>query len=240
MDDVSKLLESVMVPGVEAASPSSALPIQALAWIAGSAPEQGSVIELSPRDVKIEFSRPLKLGSLVEIELSSSLYGFSVAVHGLIHWRAPMNNKWLAGAFLNQTLPENVIQHCWSDLRKELRYDCRWDCELLTARDRRGHAAALLNYSRSGAMIQSTQPAARGDEVLVVDPGSFEKPVLVRGIVRWVTQGEDGSALLGCELPDDQGSRLAAYLRTIGVYAEEDDSDREPPARGVVGSEPPT
>lgn len=226
MDDVSKLLESVKAPDVEAEPPSSALPIQALAWIAGSNAEQGSVTELSPRDVKIEFSRPLKLGSLVEIELSSSLYGFSVAVHGLIHWREHTNGTWLVGAFLNQTLPDNVIQHCWSDLRKELRYDFRWDCELLVHRDRQRHPATLLNYSRSGAMIQSARHAAKGEEVLVVDPGSAEKPALVRGIVRWVTQGEDGAALLGCELPDDQGSRLAAYLRTIGLYC--DDSDREP------------
>ncbi len=224
MDDISKLLGSMTVPKVEAASHSSIIPIQALAWIAGSAPEQGSVTELSPRDVKIEFSRPLKLGSLVEFELSSSLYGFSVAVHGLVHWRRQVDGKWLLGAFLNQALPENVVHHCWSDLRKELRYDCRWDCQLLTPRDRRTHTATLINYSRGGAMIQSAWSAPRGEEVLLVDPDSCEKPVLVRAIVRWITQAENGEALLGCELPDNQGSRLAAYLRTIGAYPDQDDS----------------
>lgn len=220
MVDVCQLLGPATAPAVVTEPNSAALPIQALAWITGSPPERGSVTELSPRDVKMEFSRPLKLGSLVEIELSSSLYGFSLAVHGLIHWRARAGDQWLLGAFLNQDLPENVIHHCWSDLRKELRYDCRWECELLTLSDRRTHPAVLLNYSRCGAMIRTAKPAARGEELLVVDPNSAEKPALAQGIVRWTTQAEEGAALLGCELPDDQGSRLAAYLRTIGACAD--------------------
>lgn len=215
MDDVGKLLDSVTAPGIE-----GALPIQALAWVEGSAPEQGVVVELSPRDVKVAFPRPLKLGSLVEFELSSSLYGFSIAIHGLVHWREQVSGQWVLGAFLNQTLPENVVQHCWSDLRKELRYDCQWSCELLGPRDRRSTPAKLLNYSRSGAMIQSTRAAGRGEELMVVDPASTDKPILVSGIVRWVSQAENGDALLGCELPDNQGSRLAAYLRTMDAYAD--------------------
>lgn len=222
MNAVASEPEFALLPCVEAATPASLIPIEARAWIAGSAPELGSVVELSPRDVRIEFSRPLKLGSLVEFELSSSLYGFSVAVHGLIHWRAQVHGKWLLGAFLSRTLPDNVVHFCWSDLRKELRYDCRWDCELITPRDRRTRPARLLNYSRGGAMIQSARATPRGEEVLVVDPTSTDKPVLVRGVVRWVSQAEDGDALLGCELPENQGSRLAAYLRTIGAYADQD------------------
>lgn len=217
MDDVSKLLGSMTAPAA-AETASSTTPIQALAWIPGSTSEQGNVTELSSRDVKVELSRPLKLGSLVEFELSSSQYGFSVAVHGVIHWCQQVEGKWVLGAFLNQDLPENLVSHCWSDLRKELRYDCRWDCEFLTPRDRRNCGATLLNYSRCGAMIQSARSVPKGDELLIVDPESCEKPVLVRGIVRWVTNAGNGDALLGCELPEGQGSRLAAYLRTIGAY----------------------
>jgi hypothetical protein len=224
MDDVSKLLGSMTAPTVAADSALPTTPIQALAWLQGSTSEQGNVTELSRRDVKVVFSRPLKLGSLVEFELSSALYGFSVAVHGLIHWCEPVDGKWVLGAFLNQDLPENVISHCWSDLRKELRYDCRWDCALLTPRDRRDRKATLLNYSRSGAMIQSARSVPKGEDVLVVDPESCEKPALVRGIVRWVTNAGNGDALLGCEFPEGQGSRLAAYLRTIGAYAGQEAS----------------
>lgn len=224
MDDVSKLLETLSTADAATASDPATTPIQALAWIAGAEPEHGNVVELSPRDVMIELSRPLKLGSLVEFELSSALYGFSIAVHGLIHWRSRANGRWLLGAFLNQALPDDVVSHCWSDLRKELRYDCRWDCELLIPRDRRARDATLLNYSRSGAMIQTAQSVNRGEEVLVVDPDSSEKPILVRGIVRWLTQAECGDALLGCELPESQGVRLAAYLRTVDAYPDPDDA----------------
>jgi len=191
--------------------------IHVTAWVPGAMPVAGTVLEMSPRDLKLLLEDDLPPGSIVELELTSPLHEFSVAVRGVAHWRQPDDSGTLVGIFLNSALPHDVVGHYWSDLRKELRYPCAWSCGLYLPRQRRNHRATLLNYSRSGLMLQTDAAIHEQDLLHLTDALPVDAVPIVTGVVRWRTPRTPGNCLLGCELHDEQGQRLAAYLRSVGV-----------------------
>jgi hypothetical protein len=205
-------IETAGFPGCVADAP--IVGVKAVMWIDGAAPARGNVFEMSPRDIKLCLAPRLELGGLVELELLSDVHGFTVCARGIVHWRQPHPVGWQVGVFLRQPLPNEVVTPCWSELRKELRYPCQWPCRLVSPR-RRPHDGVILNYSRSGLLVEAHAPVAGGDELSLLDPFAGQ-PLLV-GVVRWRSQPEPGRYLIGCELPDEDGVRLAAYLRAAGA-----------------------
>ncbi len=191
--------------------------IQVTAWIAGAMPIAGTVLEMSPRDLKLQLEEGLAAGSIVELELSSPEYGFSIAIRGVAHWKHAVESGVQVGVFLNSALPHDVVGHYWCDLRKELRYPCEWTCGLQRPRQRRSHRATLLNYSRSGLMLETDVALYERDVIGVADAAPQDTVPIVTGIVRWRTLRTSGRWLLGCEVLDEQGQRLAAYLRSVGA-----------------------
>jgi hypothetical protein len=191
--------------------------IDVIAWVPGAMPISGVVLEMSPRDLKLQLDEGVATGSVVELELSSTEHGFSIAIRGVVHWRRPGESGCLAGVFLNSALPHDVVGHFWCDLRKELRYACDWKCGLHLPRQRRNHGATLLNYSRSGLMLETDADAFEQDVIGITDPDPQDPTPIVTGFVRWRTQHAPGRRLLGCELHEEQGQRLAAWLRSVGA-----------------------
>jgi len=191
--------------------------IDVVAWVPGAMPISGMVLEMSPRDLKLLLDEELATGSVVELELSSAEHAFSIAIRGVVHWRRPGESGCCVGVFLNSALPHEVVGHFWCDLRKELRYACEWKCGLHVPRQRRNHAATLLNYSRSGLMLDTDAEVCEQDVIGITDPAPHEHAPIVTGLVRWRTQHTPGRLLLGCELHEEQGQRLAAYLRSVGA-----------------------
>jgi hypothetical protein len=191
--------------------------IHVTAWVPGAMPVAGSVLEMSPRDVKLVLDEDLPPGSIIELELTSSLHEFSVAIRGVAHWRHADESGAVVGVFLNSALPHDVVGHYWCDLRKELRYACEWSCGLYLPRQRRRHRATLLNYSRSGLMLETDAAVHEQDQIQLADAAPLDAPPIVTGVVRWRTPRAPGIFILGCELHDEQGQRLAAYLRSVGA-----------------------
>jgi hypothetical protein len=191
--------------------------IEVTAWVPGAMPIAGTVLEMSPRDLKLLLNEDLATGSIVELELSSSENGFSFAVRGVAHWRQTDESGSQVGVFLNSALPHDVVGHFWCDLRKELRYPCEWDCGLYLPRQRRNRRATLLNYSRSGLMLETDADVYEQDSVWITDAAHPHPASVVTGVVRWRIERMPGRCLLGCEMPDEQGQRLAAWLRSVGV-----------------------
>lgn len=189
--------------------------IEATLWAPACAPVHGAILEMSPRDLKLRINGTIQLGSMVELELRSTQFEFSYSVRGQVHWRSDHAETDVIGMFLNRALPQDVVGHFWSDLRKELRYDCDWSCQLYSPRRRRTHSACLLNYSRSGMLLASDFPAVSGDEIALLDASRPDSRPIVEGIVRWQAPFARGQETLGCELPEEDGVRLAAYLRSV-------------------------
>jgi hypothetical protein len=187
-------------------------------WVNGSLPLTGTVLEMSPRDLKIQLDDDLAPGSMLELELSSLEFGFCTALRGVVHWRLLDADQPVAGVFLNSALPHSVVGHYWADLRKELRYPCEWPCGVRCVRVGRRCDAMLLNYSRSGLMVEVHGRILEDDVLSLVDSAPLELAPIVAGTVRWRSPIGDQRCLLGCELPDEQGQRLAAYLRSVGYF----------------------
>ncbi len=209
-------IEAASIPGCGAAD-APIIGVEAVVWIDGVPPARSRVVEMSPRDVKLCLTQRLELGGLVDLELLSDVYGFTVCARGIVHWRQPHGDGWQVGVFLRQPLPNEVVTPCWSDLRKELRYPCEWPCRMLSARQRRFRDGTILNYSRSGLLVEARAPVVSGEELSLLDP--FTAQPLVVGVARWQSQPDRGRHLIGCELPDEEGVRLAAYLRAAGAMA---------------------
>lgn len=189
--------------------------IDVTVWALSVEPLAGAVLEMSPRDLKLQLNGDVPLGSVLELELRSDLYDFNCSIRGQVHWRTEQDGVIGLGVFLNRALPHEVVGHYWSDLRKELRYECDWSCRLYSPRRRRMHSACLLNYSRSGVLLASDFSAAAGDELSVVDASRPDSQPIVTGVVRWIAPHFGSQKLLGCELPQDDGVRMAAYLRSL-------------------------
>ncbi len=189
--------------------------LEATLWAPSCAPVGGAILEMSPRDLKLQIDGIVQLGTMVELELRSTLFDFSCSVRGQVHWQLDHPERFVVGVFLNRALSYDVVGHYWSDLRKELRYDCDWSCRLYSPRRRRTHSACLLNYSRSGILIASDFPAVSGDEIALIDASRPDTRPIVSGIVRWQAPHAGNQELLGCELPEEDGVRLSAYLRSL-------------------------
>jgi hypothetical protein len=205
----------------EPASGQTAMPlpgIEATLWTAGAPPISGAVLEMSPRDLKLRLRGDVKAGNIVDVEVFSREHRFNFAVRGQLHWRQPGGISTIAGVFLHRALPHDVVGPFWSDLRKEIRYDCDWTCLISYKRRRRTIDAQLLNYSRSGFLMACRESIASGEEIAVLDPSQSHGAAIVSGIVRWQSQHSPGEQLLGCELPEDHGLRISAYLRTAGCW----------------------
>jgi hypothetical protein len=187
-------------------------------WSAGAPPISGTVLEMSPRDLKLQLRADVKAGSIVELEVYSRLHGFNFSVRGQLHWRQPVGTNTIAGVFLYRALSHEVVSPFWSDLRKELRYPCDWACLIQQKRRRRSNPARLLNYSRSGVLIACRERLAGGDEISVLDPSQSNPTSIVSGIVRWISQNMRTEQLIGCELPEDHGLRVSSYLQTAGCW----------------------
>lgn len=192
--------------------------IEATLWTAGAPPVRGSVLEMSPRDLKLQLYGDVKAGHIVELEVFSRQYGFHFSVRGQLHWRQSATATTIAGVFLHRALSHEVVGPFWSDLRKELRYNCDWTSLILPRRRRRAFSAQLLNYSRSGLLMACRDPLSNGDEIAVLDPAHANGAPIVSGIVRWQSQHTPVEQLIGCELPEDHGLRISAYLRTAGCW----------------------
>lgn len=192
--------------------------IEATLWTAGAPPVNGRVLEMSPRDLKLQLFGDVKAGHIVELEVFSRLHGFHFSVRGQLHWRQPRSSNTIAGVFLHRALPHDVVGPFWSDLRKELRYECDWTCLIQLRRRRRTAPAQLLNYSRSGFLMACREPLTAGDEVSLLDPSHPQAAPIVTGIIRWQSQHTPVEQLIGCELPEDHGLRISAYLRTAGCW----------------------
>jgi hypothetical protein len=189
--------------------------IDVTVWAPSSAPLTGAVLEMSPRDLKLRLSGEVTLGSVLELELRSEPYEFTCSIRGQVHWRIEGEGAIGIGVFLNRALPHEVVEHFWSDLRKELRYECDWSCQVYSPRRRRTHAACLLNYSRSGVLLATDFPAVAGDELSVLDASRPDSQAIVTGVVRWQAPHFGIQKMLGCELQQDDGARMAAYLRSV-------------------------
>lgn len=189
--------------------------IDVTVWALSAAPLAGGVLEMSPRDLKLQLNGDVPIGTVLELELRSELHCFSCSIRGQVHWRVEQDGASALGVFLNRALPHEVVGHYWSDLRKELRYECDWSCQIYASRRRRTHSACLLNYSRSGVLLASDYPASGGDEVSLVDASRPDSHPIVSGVIRWIAPHFGNQKLLGCELPQDEGMRMAAYLRSM-------------------------
>jgi hypothetical protein len=189
--------------------------IEVTVWALSTAPLTGAVLEMSPRDLRLLVSGDVTLGSVLELELRSEPYDFTCSIRGQVHWRIEGEGAIALGVFLNRALPHEVVGPYWSDLRKELRYDCDWSCQLYSPRRRRTHSACLLNYSRSGVLLASDFPAVAGDELSLLDASRPDSQPIVTGVVRWQAPHFGIQKLLGCELTQDDGVRMAAYLRSV-------------------------
>jgi hypothetical protein len=203
-----------------ASGSSAALPlpgIEATLWTAGTPPISGGILEMSPRDLMLRLRGDVKAGHIVDVEVHSALHGFNFSVRGQLHWRRPGGSTTIAGVFLHRALPHDVVGPFWSDLRKELRYGCDWTCMVHVKRRRRTIDAQLLNYSRSGFLMSCRESIASGEELAVLDPSQSHGAPIVTGIVRWQSQ-HSNEQLIGCELPEDHGLRISAYLRTAGCW----------------------
>lgn len=106
----------------------------------------------------------------------------------------------------------------WSDLRKELRYACDWSCLVQFKRRRRSTTGHLLNYSRSGVLMACRERISSGEEIMLLDPTPSNPAMIVSGIARWNSQNSPHEQLIGFELPEDHGVRIAAYLHTAGCW----------------------
>jgi hypothetical protein len=187
-------------------------------WSAGAPPVSGTILEMSPRDLKLQLRGDVKAGSIVELEVFSRLHDFNFSVRGHLHWRQPLGPNTIAGVFLHRALSHEVVSPFWSDLRKELRYACDWPCLLQQRRRRRIISGHLLNYSRSGVLIACRERLGGGEDVAVLDPSQSNPTTIVTGFVRWNSQNSPSEQLIGCELPEDHGVRVAAYLHTAGCW----------------------
>lgn len=216
MLDLGARLDLAGPPGGDTAMPLQG--IEATLWSAGAPPVGGTILEMSPRDLKLRLAGDIEAGSIVDLEVFSALHGFNFSVRGQLHWRQPSGASTVAGIFLHRALPHDVVGPFWSDLRKELRYACDWTCLILHKRRRRTVGAKLLNYSRSGILVAAREVIPAGDEVAVLDPSQSHAAAIVSGVVRWQSQHGLNQQLLGCELPDDHGLRVSAYLRTAGCW----------------------
>ena len=191
--------------------------VDATVWAPSSAPVGGQIVEMSPRDLKLYVTGYVKLGTVVELELTSRLFGFSTSVRGQVHWRENTSEGTVVGMFLYRALPHEVVGHFFADLRKELRYDCRWQCGLYTPRSRQTDDARLINYSRSGLLIEAQRSVPESDEVKLFDTNRPEVGIIASGAVCWQTTQGSNRALLGCAMPDEQGVRLSEYLRSSRI-----------------------
>ncbi|MFO1095118.1 MAG: hypothetical protein U0992_17700 [Planctomycetaceae bacterium] len=192
--------------------------IETTLWTAGAPPIRGSVLEMSPRDLKLQLYGDVKAGHIVDLEVFSRVYGFHFSVRGQLHWRQAGTASTIAGVFLHRALPHDVVGPFWSDLRKELRYNCDWTCLILPRRRRRSFSAQLLNYSRSGFLMACRDALSNGEDLAVLDPSHANGAAIVSGIVRWQSQHTPSETLVGCEVPEDHGLRISAYLRTAGCW----------------------
>lgn len=193
--------------------------IDATVWAPSSSPVGGRIIEMSPRDLKLVVSGYVKLGSIVELELTSELFRFATSVRGQVHWREPSGEASVIGLFLYRALPHEVVGHFFSDLRKELRYDCRWSCGLYLPRNKQTADAVLINYSRSGFLVEASRSLPESEEVRLFDVNRPDAGTIANGHVCWHTRQGGGDSLLGCALPDEQGVRLSEYLRSARIMA---------------------
>jgi hypothetical protein len=192
--------------------------LEAALWAPGCDMIRGKVLEISPRDLKLEIAGSLKLGTAAEVVLTSAQFEFTTQLRGQVHWREPAGELQRIGIFLHRALLHEVVSHFWGDLRKELRYACEWPCLVSTRRGRRIHNGTLLNYSRTGVLVRCAYAPADGEEIALLDPVHPDALAIVTGTTRWRSPHETGQWLLGCELPDDHGVRLASYLRTTGCF----------------------
>jgi hypothetical protein len=165
----------------------------------------GFVAEVAPSDIRVEINEPLALGSPARFHLTSVYYDFETIIEGMVHWQVRRNDRYLAGVFLTQPLSEEILARCWSDTRRETRYTGCCHVEVVT--EHGSIRGLLVNYSRSGLLIQMRQVIAL-NQVLTIRTRQYS----VRCIVRWSTDDSECGHLIGCERLGGDGDEIVRMI----------------------------
>jgi hypothetical protein len=165
----------------------------------------GRVEGLAPMDLLGEFRGPVPVGELVTIRLRTPRMRTHVDTFGFIHWQQSVTGRWLAGVFLREKLPDDLLQHVWMDMRRELRFPTRLRLHATFGGRMEYHDAVVCDYSRSGVRLQTTDFVCTGQPVEL-----FDGDLLAAGVVRYTKPGSrPGTAYVGCEFADNEGVRIA-------------------------------
>ncbi len=172
----------------------------------------GRVAGLAPLDLLGEFRDPIPAGELVCVQLSSHLLSVPINTFGLVHWQRQYYGRWLAGMFLRERLPAELLEHVWMDMRRELRFPSQLPLRVRFRGQSRCHEAVVCDYSRSGARLETHSSVVSGPQVQL-----FDGDLIATGHIRYTRPARDPSrACVGCEFTENEGVRLArlAVLQT--------------------------
>jgi len=85
-------------------------------------------------------------------------------------------------------LPDSVVDRCWGDMRRELRFGGSWPVFLRRRKSNAQEPAILRDYSRSGFQVLTGEPLVHGEDIELV----VHDVVVGKATVRWSRTSEFG------------------------------------------------
>lgn len=133
---------------------------------------------------------------------------------GIVHWEMTLHGERLCGVFLDEPIPEDLLELTVRDQRREVRFPASLSCEV------RGDNESvvdgrLMNYSLNGLAAQLAEPLDIGCEYTIAVQANGET-LKLSGVCRWNIETPHGF-INGCSLDHHEGQQFArpAFRGTV-------------------------
>ena len=167
------------------------------------------VVMLTERDLVVAIPRSEAIPDRGE-SVQCSLFlvdddKYSAKREGIVHWEMAMHGQRLAGIFLTESAPKDLVRLADKDQRREVRYPANLACRVV---DKTGsNDGRLVNYSLNGLATQMPQPMSIGENYTIeMDAG--DEQIAVEATCRWSIETSYGF-INGCSLANGEGQLLA-------------------------------
>lgn len=164
---------------------------------------EASVREASGCDLRLEVDEPFSIGEFIEIDLRLSDPQTDIRISGVVHWSRRDTRGNLIGVVLTRPVPREFLAVHPDCQRASIRFETDLEAQLEWQHGDVTSRVRLVNYSRTGASLQSaTMPVVGASFRLAWQCRTAARTML--GCVRWVT-GQASFFLVGCQLLDGLG-----------------------------------
>ncbi len=172
----------------------------------------GRLLDISSSGIRFIADTHVESGEETTLRIASPAFDFEFVGIGTIRWIRPArNDEWQIGASLSPEFPPEILEELCVCKVVERRDDPRIEADIEVQAhwetDRQPTATRLVNFSRGGLCLATSEPRGVGYRVRIFlnDPNDA-----VLGRALW-TREENGEHLVGCEVIGGDAANLRKW-----------------------------